>query len=211
VRLLTRASIALALAFFAIAALGGAPVLSPAQVQAFVGPIEADVQEEVGTSRLPITLAHRTGAPELIAEVDRALAALPLAQRRDLVLLVDSFGQAGALELFGRSRGYPAVFSPHNGYALWGPGPDTRTDPVMAIGIDEAWLRERFSAVREVGRIRCDYCNLWLDDVPILLATDPHQPLYEVWEELVRFGISGRKLRMLRAQRDLEPEAATIR
>ena len=197
----TWASLALAGAFFVFAALGGAPLLPPAWVHGAFGDLDTDIQEEVGRSRLPVTLAHRTGWPEFVAEVDRVIATLPPEQRTDFVFLVDDYGHAGALELFGRARGYPAVYSPHNGYYLWGPGPDVRPGAVLAIGIDEAWLRTHFARVEEVGRVRCDYCNLWLDDLPIRLATGADRPLAALWPELKQFGAPGRKVRMLRAQR----------
>ncbi len=198
IRRATWASLAVAGAFFVFAALGGAPVMPPAWVHAAFANLDTDVQEEVGRSRLPLTLAHRTGWPEFIAEVDRVVAALPSEQRTDFVFLVDDYGHAGALELFGRDRGYPAVYSPQNGYYLWGPGLDVRPAAVLAIGIDEAWLRTHFARVEEVGRARCDYCNLWLDDLPIRLASGADRPLTALWPELKE--LPRRKLRMLRAQ-----------
>ncbi len=198
VRRATWASLAVAGTFFVMGALAGAPLLPPAWVHAAVGDLDADFQEEVGRSRLPLTLAHRTGWPEFIAEVDRVIAALPPERRTDFVFLVDDYAHAGALELFGRTRGYPAVYSPNNGYYLWGPGRDVRPGAVVAIGIDEAWLLSHFARVEEVGRAHCDYCNLWLDDLPIRLATGADRSLAALWPELKQ--LPGRKLRMLRAQ-----------
>jgi hypothetical protein len=83
---------------------------------------------------------------------------------------------------------------------LWGPGPEVRPRAILAIGIEEEWLRKRFARVEEVGRVHCEYCNLWLDDLPIRLATGADRSLAELWPELKQFGGPARKMRMLRAQ-----------
>ncbi|MBW2280370.1 MAG: glycosyltransferase family 39 protein [Deltaproteobacteria bacterium] len=200
------ASLGLGGAFIVVGALAGAPVLAPERVHAMLGEQDTDISEEVGRSRLPITLAHRTGWPEFMAEVDRVVASLAPDVRRDFVFLSDDYGHAGALELWGPERGYPAVYSPHNSGWLWGPADDVRPRAVVAIGIEEAFLRRSFARVEEVGRVRCAYCNLWLDDVPVWLAIEPARPLAESWPELKRYGNAGRKLRMLRAQQEAAPQ-----
>jgi hypothetical protein len=154
-------------------------------------------RREVGSNRIPINFAHRMGWEEMVAEVARVHAQLTPQEQRAAVLLADDFGTAGALELFGPRYGLPGVYSPHNSYTAWGPGPDANPPVVIGIGIDEAWLERAFQSVEVVAFTDCAYCMGWRKHVPIQLARSPRRPLGELWPELRRIGLPGRKLRLL--------------
>ncbi len=70
-------------------------------------------------------LAETVGWPELVDQVDEALAELPAGEDVDLVVLTANYGEAAALELLGRRLEADAplrravVISGHNSYAFW--------------------------------------------------------------------------------------------
>jgi hypothetical protein len=59
------------------------------------------------------------------------------------VILTANYGEAGAIDRYGRALGLPRAFSGHNAYGYWGPPPD-RPGPVVGVGLrpsDLAHLR----------------------------------------------------------------------
>lgn len=99
----------------------------------------------------PIT-AETVGWPELAATVSAAYRALPPDQRRTTVVLAENYGEAGAVDLFGRRMELPPAYSGQNSYATWGPPPESATT-VLAVGFDVRALRDRFGSVRPVARV----------------------------------------------------------
>jgi len=156
---------------------------------------------EVGTNRIPYHLANRTHWKAFVATVARVVEALEPAQREDAILLTDYFGHAGALEYYGREQGLPPVYSSMTGYFLWGP-PGHSPQTVIAIGIDEDFLRAHFESVSVATLFRCDYCPPVVDDLPILVARFPKEPFSELWPEIGR--LESRRERMLRLQESHE-------
>ena len=51
------------------------------------------------------------GWEELTDRVESVVATLPQAEREDLVIFASNYGEAGAIEYFGRDRGLPPVAS----------------------------------------------------------------------------------------------------
>jgi 4-amino-4-deoxy-L-arabinose transferase-like glycosyltransferase len=87
---------------------------------------EASAQtERLDTGNLPQHFADRFGWPELAETVERVYQRLPPQEQARVCLFTSNYGEAGALEFFGRSR-LPRVISGHNSYHLWGPHSNSR-------------------------------------------------------------------------------------
>lgn len=126
----------------ALVAAGGlslAPMLVPllpAQAfvrwQAAVGfrpkPLERQAQ-----GVLPQIFADQFGWPELARAVAEVFAGLPPAERERAAVFAQNYGQAAALDLYGRPLGLPPAASGHNQYFLWGPPPG-RGEVVIVVG-----------------------------------------------------------------------------
>ena len=70
---------------------------------------------------LPQHFADQHGWREMAAQVAVVYNALPLADRAKAVFFGLDYGQAAAIDIFGRSLGLPPAISAHNNYYLWGP------------------------------------------------------------------------------------------
>lgn len=165
-----------------VVAPGMVPLLPPAATAAYTSAIGLTPQAERGKSA-PITqlLADRTGWESFVDDVARVYRALPAGDQARAVLYAPSYGQAGALELLGPSRGLPdRVIGSHNSYWHWSLG-RVNTDVLIAVDAGEQTLRTLFAEVREAGRVRCDYCMNWRNDVPIYLARGSIRPVESVW------------------------------
>ena len=95
--------------------------------------------------------AEQIGWPQLVATVQRVVAALPAEQRAHAVILTNNYGEAGALELLG--RGLPPVDSGHNGFWYWGPPAADRTVVVHVGDWTAADWSPYFVGCRTVARI----------------------------------------------------------
>lgn len=95
---------------------------------------------------LQLELGAQLGWPELVDRV---------AEVRDVVdgpvtILTANYGQAGAIELYGPSRGLPLAYSGHNNEWLWGP-PPRETPVTITVGLPTERLRALFGDCERVG------------------------------------------------------------
>ena len=137
-------------------------------------------------SELPQWLADRFGWEQLVDDVTAVVATLAPGERQRAILLAPSYGQAGALELLGRGRGLPPVYSPHNSYALWGPPPDP-VDVAVVIGFGEETVGRLFEHVERARTHDCDWCMAWRDEMPIWIGRRPRVTFAEAWPRMRHF------------------------
>ncbi len=98
-------------------------------------------------------LAESIAWPRQVALVARQYRALPPRLRRHTTVLTANYGEAGAIDRYGRHYGLPEVFSGANSFWLWGPPPAVAT-AAIAVNIDPALLRRAFARVRLVAVFR---------------------------------------------------------
>jgi hypothetical protein len=119
------------------------------------------------------------GWPQLAAQVDAVAAELPASLADHGVILTQDYGEAGALERFGRSR-LPVV-SGHN--SLWyyaRPAADVTT--VLAVGYAPQQLAHRFRTCRAEAVLHTPFgLDNQEDGAPVLLCTGPSRPWSTLW------------------------------
>ncbi|HEX6470668.1 MAG TPA: glycosyltransferase family 39 protein [Streptosporangiaceae bacterium] len=100
--------------------------------------------------------AETVGWPAFTAEVARVYRALPNGERAQAILLMSNYGEAGALDRYGKAFGLPRPYSGHNGYWYFGRPPDTG-GPTIVVGPDAAagpaYLHRFWTDVTIAGRI----------------------------------------------------------
>lgn len=183
VRLLRPVLAVLLLAGAAVTFPIGVPALEPAAMARYaarLGVTHAVQTNHGATLPLPQDYADMIGWDRLADTVAAAVRRLSPEDRRRLVVVAGNYGQAGALELLGPSRGLPRPISTAGDFYAWGPGP-LPGDVVLAVGIDRSDLARHFGSIEPVA---------WFDDpwmVPeerddtILLCRQPRQPLQAIW------------------------------
>jgi 4-amino-4-deoxy-L-arabinose transferase-like glycosyltransferase len=130
------------------------------------------------------TLVETIGWPELAAQVAEVVNQLPAEERRDVVLLTGSYGEAGALDRYGPAHGLPQPYSGHNSYWHWRrPSNDQAT--VVAVRIRVASLEPYFASCQQVDQVRF---GLEVDNeahgAPIVVCRGPRTTWDEVWPNL---------------------------
>jgi Dolichyl-phosphate-mannose-protein mannosyltransferase len=118
-RLLTTAIVLSA----AISTLIALPLLPETSLQgSFVMALDPDQGETVGW-------------PRFVDAVSIAWRLIPPAQRQHTAIFTAIYGEAGAIDLLGRSHGLPRAFSGHNGFSEWGqPAPSDTHALIIGYG-----------------------------------------------------------------------------
>jgi Dolichyl-phosphate-mannose-protein mannosyltransferase len=70
---------------------------------------------------LPQHFADEFGWEEIVAKVNDAYGRLSPEEHRGCGIFAQDYGQAGAIDFFGRRHGLPPALSGHQTYFLWGP------------------------------------------------------------------------------------------
>jgi 4-amino-4-deoxy-L-arabinose transferase-like glycosyltransferase len=77
------------------------------------------------------------GWPRFIDTVATVWQSIPAAARAHTVIFTQNYGEAGAVDVLGRSHGLPRSYSGHNGFSEWGQPPVDATR-VLLLGFDGA-------------------------------------------------------------------------
>jgi hypothetical protein len=178
------------LLFGAVLAPLGLPLLPPrtmAEYSARLGVVPQIEKGEGKRTEIPQWFADRLGWEELVDDVEVAVARLDTVERKRAIILAPSYGQAGAIELFGRGRGLPPVYATQNEYSQWGPPADP-VDAAVVIGpFGEKTVRWLFADVECVRVYTCDFCTKWRDKAPIWLARGQKVLFRDAWPRLTHF------------------------
>ncbi len=141
-------------------------------------------------SALQETYIGEIGWPELAQEVGRIRDSLVPEERAHLGILATSYGEAGAIDLFGPQYGLPRAVSGINSFWQRGYGdPAPRT--LIVVGQSRQLADENFEGCRLAGRIWNRYGvkteeTIWNPD--IFVCGPPRQGWPEFWKRFRYYG-----------------------
>lgn len=185
VRRVTAWSVGTASAAFGLAVLPiGLPILPAEQTARYAAAlgIETATRTNWGTQlTLPQDFADMLGWREKAEAVARVVASLTPEERAKTVLYGNNYGQAGALDLYGRRLGLPAVISLAGSFYTFGPG-SLPGEVIVFLGVAKDDLADLHCAsLIEAGRVQ----NVWgvpeERDVPIVVCRAPKLTVQQVW------------------------------
>jgi hypothetical protein len=99
---------------------------------------------------LPQHFADQFGWEEMVATVNQAYTRLSPEERPGCGIFAQDYGQAGAIDFFGRRYGLPPALSGHQTYFLWGPRGYSGNCLIVLDDTRES-LEEKFEHVEFVG------------------------------------------------------------
>jgi hypothetical protein len=141
----------------------------------------AGEHEKLGA--LPQYYADMFGWPQMAAKVAAVYHALPPRDQARAVFFGDNYGEAAAIDVFGRRLGLPAAISGHNNYFLWGPrGHDGSV--IIIIGGSPQHYAALFRSVQVAGRIDTPYAMPYETNQPIYVLRDMRPPLGQFWPQV---------------------------
>jgi len=148
--------------------------------------IEPPQGERQALGRLPQHFADMHGWPELAEAVDRVYRALPPADQARACIFARNYGQAGAIDLFGRRLGLPKAIAGHNSYFLWGPRGCTG-EVMIVIGGSRDDLLSDFASVDLGAPFTCTDCMPYENNKPIWIARGLKEPMSALWPRVKLF------------------------
>jgi hypothetical protein len=157
------------------------PVAAAVKYCAFFGVQEVKV-ENVPLNSLPQLFGDMFGWREQVQAVARAVQSLPTDERSRVTLLAYNYGEAGAIDYFGKRYGLRKAISGHNQYGAWGPH-GASGDVVIAIGFAKARLDRAFGDVQAFATISPEYALPEESGLTIYICRQPRQNLADSWEQ----------------------------
>jgi 4-amino-4-deoxy-L-arabinose transferase-like glycosyltransferase len=114
--------------------------------------------------------------PEYVAEIASVHQRVPQA-----AIVTSNYGEAGAVDRYGGAHHLPRAYSGHNGFYYWGPPPDSVTT-IVAVGLDESFLRRWFGDVRLGTRLHNTHdVNNDEQGVDVWIAAAPRADWRTLW------------------------------
>jgi len=149
-----------------------------------VGPALTSAENHIN-GRMPQHFGDMHGWPELAEKVAAIYWRLPPRDRQHAVFYGRNYGDAAAVDLFGRALGLPPAISPHNNYYLWGPhGADGSV--MITLGGDPEFRDKAFRSVELAGRTDNPYAQP-SEIQPIYVLRGMKPPLAQRWPKLKRY------------------------
>jgi len=134
---------------------------------------------------LPQIFADQFGWEEMAATVARVYNNLPPDIRARTAIFAQTYGQAGAIDLFGPKYGLPPAISGHQSYFLWGPRGYTG-ESMIVMDDTEQGLEPLFASVQKVAHLDHPY-SMPYQHFDIFYCQGMHPPLSELWPRVKRW------------------------
>jgi hypothetical protein len=129
-------------------------------------------------TRLPIYFAAMHGFEDRVRAVARAYVSVPEGERGKVAIYGAGYGNAAAVDYFGRRYGLPKAIGGHNSCWLWGPRGYTG-EIVITIGAARRDLEGLFEEVRLVEVVNSPYAQD--RDVAVHLCRRMKLPMSVLW------------------------------
>jgi hypothetical protein len=118
-----------------------------------------------------------------VADIYRAL---PPSDRAHAAILASNYGEAAAIDVYGRKDGLPPALSGQNQYFLWGPRGADGQVIIHINGNPNAW-RRLCGSVTVLGQFGVPYAMPYENNRPIFICRGLHMPLVTLWPHLKRY------------------------
>lgn len=132
--------------------------------------------------------AQEFGWEHFTARVAGIYYALPEKVRARTGIFADTYGEAGALALYGPRYGLPTIVGSQNNFYLWGPNGYDGRSLIVVGATQQATIRKLFRKVTLVTTIENPYEWVLQGPDPVYLVGDPIAPLRDIWAQLGWYG-----------------------
>lgn len=164
------------------------PILSPAALERMIHRMGAPAPNEAAGIGAKITqvFSDEFGWRDLEAKVASVYRALPPAEQANTAIFTWNYGEAAAIDFYGRADASPPASSGQNQYFLWGP---QKANPAVLIVVNDDVQRWQAlcGSLKQVATFGDPYAMPYEDDRPIYVCRGLRKPLTEIWPELKRY------------------------
>ena len=135
---------------------------------------------------LPQHFADMFGWPEMTEAVAKVFLDLPPEDKAKCGIFAQNYGEAGAIDFFGRQYSLPQAISGHNNYWIWGPRGHTG-EVMIVIGGNPADHMQVFDSVEQAGLFTHEYVMPYENNLPIFVCRGLRVTIEEVWPRVKHF------------------------
>jgi len=157
------------------------PVESFVRYQSALG-LTPSSNEGLRLTRLPQFYADRFGWEHMAEVTARVYASLPDSDKQQCLIYGRNYGEAGAVDYFGRAFGLPPAISRHNSYWYWSLEHLKQDVTLIVIGVTKDRLLQDFDEVEEAGIIQSDYAMPYENNLPVSICRKLRRPIQEYWK-----------------------------
>jgi hypothetical protein len=165
------------------------PILDPPALASFLAATHLRPRpDEAAAVGAPLTqvFSDELGWRDLERRVASVYRSLPLDDQRRAAIFASNYGDAAAIDVYGRADGLPAVLSGQNQYYLWGPrGYDGSLMIVVNVN-PERWQRFCHS-IEVAATFGVPYAMPYETDRPILVCRGLRADLSATWYRFKRY------------------------
>jgi Dolichyl-phosphate-mannose-protein mannosyltransferase len=162
----------------------GLPILPPQVMVHYAGNIGAARRTNQGEfGQLPQDFADMLGWEAQVRAVARVYHELPPAERDEVVIVGDNYGEAGALDFYGPRYGLPPPISAAGTFWQFGPGQRPGT-VVIVLGEEPRSLHDYADSVVLAARVANPWGVAEERDVPIVVGRRPRTTIQALWPSL---------------------------
>jgi hypothetical protein len=159
------------------------PVENLIHYSKFMG-IEAPKTETRKLSSLPQHFADMFGWEEMTSAVAEVYNKLPPQERAQAAIYTQNYGEAAAIDFFGRRYGLPRAISGHQNYFLWGTN-GYSGGAVIIVGGSRAESEASCGEVEMAATFEnSPYAMPDESNLPIFVCRKPKLPINELWPKL---------------------------
>jgi hypothetical protein len=161
------------------------PVESFIKYQAFMG-LRAPREEKSKLGKLPQQYADMFGWENMAASVAEVYNSLSPEDKQKCVIGASNYGEAGAVDFFGKKYGLPHAISTHNSYWFWGPG-EKPGEVLIVVGGNPNDYHAMYDDVQQAATVISEYAMPYETNLPVYLCRRPKMTLQQVWPRLRKF------------------------
>jgi Dolichyl-phosphate-mannose-protein mannosyltransferase len=161
------------------------PVESYIRYAKFLG-IEPESEERDTPGKLSQHYADMFGWKEMAQTVASVYARLSAEEKAKCGIYAGNYGEAAAIDFFGKKYGLPQAVSGHNSYWIWGPG-KTTGEVMIIIGGELEEHQPFYEQCGQEATIRNEYARSFETNLPVFVCRHLKKPVAEVWPQTREF------------------------
>lgn len=143
-------------------------------------------EERSSLGALPQGYADEFGWEEMVAGVAKIYQTLTPEEQAQCVIYVRNYGEAGAIDFFGKKYGLPDALCGHNNYWLWGPG-EKSGDVAIILGANRDLkdnlddLQRAYESVEPAFITNNDFCMPYENGRQFFICRHMKTSFQKIW------------------------------
>lgn len=161
------------------------PLQTYIRYAAFLG-IKPQSEERDRPGRLAQHYADMFGWEEMADTVAQVYEKLSPAEQAKCGIYAGNYGEAAAIEFFGKKYGLPHAISGHNSYWMWGPG-KTTGEVMIIVGGELEEHQPFYRECRQEAIFQNEYARSFETNLGVFVCRQLKQPIAVVWPQTREF------------------------